>query len=487
MGVTGMEKAEEKVTRLKEFLKAGDEKRVGAQHAAGKSTAWERVAQLFDAGSFMEMETLRNDAHVVTGFGTVHGRAVYCFAQDYASCGGAMTRSQAEKIKKLLNMAQMNGAPVVAMLDSAGVKVTEGTASMPAYAEVFSAMTRLSGVCPMLGCVMGPCRGVAALLTQLCDVTVQGEKNGLVALHAASVLDTPKGQAKDENALFGANEMSAQGAVALTAASEEEAVGLLHRLLDLLPGCNAEDAPLMENDDLNRVLTSCDAADAAGLIAQLADDGKGLELFAAYGKAARTVLCNIGGRSAGLVVTDYAVDNGRLDAASCGKGARFVRLCDCYQLPILTLVNSDGLAVPQVSQQAWLMRSAAQMLYAYAEATAPKVAVLIGNAVGSAYVAMGGKAIADLCYAWPSAMVSPVTSQVAVAAFEDERLSKGESREALEAEYAEKNNAIAAAECGLVDEVIEPRDTRKMLVAAMEYLFSKRDVNLPKKHGNMPL
>ena len=482
-----MDNVQEKITQAKEFLKAGDEKRTAAQHAAGKNTARERVAQLFDAGSFMEIETLRKDANVVAGFGTVHGRAVYCFAQDYTSCGGAMTRAQAEKVKKLLNMAQMTGAPVVAMVDSAGVKVTEGAAALPAYAEIFSAMTRLSGVCPMVCCVMGPCTGIATLMTQVCDVTVQVEKIGTVQLHGASVMNSDIANIKTEEALFGAAAMAKQGAVALTCQNEAEAVLAVQSVLDALPGCNQEDAPLMESDDLNRVMTASDAADAASVIADFADGGKTVELYKEYGKAAHTVLCHVGGHSVGLVVTDYAVDSGRLDADTCQKIARFVRMCDCYQLPVVTLVNTDGIAVPCACGQAKAMRAAAQMLYAYAEATAPKVAVVTGNAVGAAYVSMGGKAIADVCYAWPTAMVSPVTKQVAVAAFENEKLNAGESREKLEEEYTVKTGALHAAENALVDEVIDPQDTRKVVINALEFLYSKRDVNLPKKHGNMPL
>lgn len=482
-----MDKVQEKITQAKEFLKAGDEKRTAAQHAAGKNTARERVAKLFDAGSFTEIETLRKDANVVAGFGTVHGRAVYCFAQDYTSAGGAMTRAQAEKVKKLLNMAQMTGAPVVAMVDSNGIKVTEGAAALPAYAEIFGTMTRLSGVCPMITCVMGPCVGIATLLTQVSDISVQVEKIGTVALHSASVMNSDIANIRTEEKLFGAAVMAEQGAVALTCENEDAAVACVQDVLDALPGCNVEDAPLVEADDLNRMMTAVDGNDAAAVIADVCDNGKGVELYKHYGKAAHTVLTHIGGHSVGLVATDYAVDSGRLDADTCAKIARFVRMCDCYQLPVVTLVNTDGIQVPCACKQAKTIRAAAQMLYAYAEATAAKVAVITGNAIGASYVAMGGKAIADVCYAWPQAMVAPLTRQVAVAAFENEKLDAGESREALEEAYAEQTGALHAAENALVDEVIDPQDTRKVIINALEFLYSKRDVNPPKKHGNMPL
>ena len=466
--------------------KTEDKSLLEAVEAAKAGAAREKIASLFDAGSFMEIDTLRTDANCAAGFGTVHGRPVYCFAQDHASNGGAMTASQCRKIVKLLEMARMNGGPVVAMIDSAGVKVTEGASALPHYAEIFAKMTRLSGVCPMITVVVGECRGVAAMFTQVSDVSIQ-VKGGLVALHPASVMNSRKGVTLNEEALFGAGTMAAQGAVSLCAASAEEAMELTAKVLDILPGCNAEDAPLSDGDDLNRVLAGCDADNVKDLAAQMADGGLLTELNAEYGVRAHTWLCSVGGHSTGLVATDHAVENGRLDAASCAKIARFIRMCDCFSLPVITLVNTDGLEVPEIKAQSWLMRSGAQMLYAYAEATCPKLCVITGSAIGAAYVAMGGKAIADVVYAWENAVIAPVTPEVAAAAFEDERLTAGEDRKALEDEYRRSVSARRAAEEGLVDDVIDPAETRKVLIAAMEFLSSKRDVNLPRKHGNLPL
>ena len=466
----------------------GDAERVAKQHADGKSTARERAAKLFDAGSFVETDAMKADGHVVTGVGTVNGQAVYCFAQDYASAGGAMTKAQAEKILKVLKMAQVTGAPVVAMLDSAGVKLSEGADALPAYAQILSAMARLSGVCPLIACVMGPCRGLAALLPPLCDVTIQVRKNGEIALHTAQVMNSEKGKEKTAQQLFGAETMAKQGVAALVAESEEEAAAQIAALIDLLPACNMEDAPLLlDSDDLNRQLVCQDAEDASALISDLADDGKVLELYREYGQAIRTALVRIGGRTVGLVVNDHGQDHGRLSGEDSKKAARFVRLCDCYQLPIVSLVNTDGVAVPCPCQQGNCLRGMAEMLYAYAEATAPKVAVITGNAVGAGYVAMGGKNIADVSYAWPTAMIAPLTAEAAVATLEGEKLNAGESREALEDAYAESCGALRAAQAGIVDDVIEPRETRKYIIAALELLAAKHDVNLPKKHGNLPL
>lgn len=490
MGEKGMDMSEMVQTLAKEkaAIVQGSAERIAKQHADGKCTARERVAKLFDAGSFVEVDALREESHVVAGFGTVNGCAAYCFAQDYAACGGAMTRAQAEKIQKVLNMAKVNGAPVVALLDSAGVKIDEGAAAMPAYAGIVSQMARLSGVCPMIACVMGPCRGLATLIAQACDIAIEVKKTGELALHTALVMNSEKGREKTAQQLFGAEEMEKQGAVALTAENEEEATALIAALLDLLPACNMEDATLVaDSDDLNRELVCQDAADVSALMADLADDGRVVELYKGFGVAVKTALCRIGGRSVGLVATDYAQDQGRLTADACRKAARFVRLCDCYQLPVVTLVNTDGMAVPAVCQQGNLLRGAAELCYAYSEATAAKVAVITGDAVGAAYVAMGGKNVADMAYAWPTAMIAPLTKEAAVQTFEGEKLQAGETREGLEDAYAKRSGALFAAQNGMVDDVIEPRETRKYVIYALEMLASKHDVNLPKKHGNLPL
>ena len=475
------------LAREKAGILQGDAERIAKQHASGKCTARERVAKLFDAGSFVETDALCRDGHAVAGCGTVNGQPAYCFAQDFTSAGGAMTKAQAAKILKVLRMARVTGAPVIARMDSAGVKLAEGLEAMPAYAEIMSAMARLSGVCPMISCVMGPCRGLAAMLTQLTDFNIQVKKTGEIALHTAQVMNSEKGRARTEQQLFGAEAMDQQGAAALTAETEDEAIALIAALIDLLPACNMEDAPLTEGEDLNRLVAAEDPEDAAALMADLADSGRVIELYRGYGTAVRTGLCRIGGRTVGLVANDHAANGGRPGSQDCRKAARFVRLCDCYQVPVVSLVNTDGMAVPPAAHQGALLRGAADLIYAYAEATAPKVAVITGSAVGAAYVAMGGKAIADISYAWPTAMIAPLTKETAVQTLEGDRLNAGESREALEEKYADSCGALEAARAGVVDDVIEPRETRKYIIAALELLSTKHDVNLPKKHGNLPL
>ena len=465
----------------------GDKERIAKQHAEGKCTARERVAKLFDAGSFVEVDALRAEGHIVAGCGTVSGQAVYCFAQDFVSSGGAMNKAQAAKALKVLHMAKTTGAPVVALLDSAGIQLHDGMDALPAYAEVLSAMARLSGVCPLITCVMGPCNGIAAMMTQLSDINIQVRKTGEIALHTAQVMNRDKGRGRTNQQLFGAEAMDQQGAAALTAENEEDAAALIAALIDLLPACNMEDAPLAEGEDLNRLLVCEDPEDAAGLMKDLADDGRLIELYKGYGPAVHVALCRVGGRTVGLVASEHGQDGGRMSSQDCRKAARFVRLCDCYQIPVVSLVNTDGLAVPLAPHQGALLRGAAELIYAFAEATAPKIAIMTGSAVGAGFVAMGGRSIADVAYAWPTAMISPLTAQAAVQTLSGEQLNAGESREALEEKYRASCGALEAARAGVVDDVIAPRESRKYIIAALELLATKHDVNLPKKHGNLPL
>ena len=455
----------------------GDQERVTKQHDAGKMTARERIVKLFDAGSFVEADALQLDACAVSGSGTLDGRLAYCFAQDYTNHGGAMSVAQAQKLLKLLRKAQLTGAPVILLLDSAGAKLQEGALALSAYSRVYAQLARLSGVCPILTAVLGPCRGSAAVFAQLSDIVILVDGASELELHSALVT----GEKLTVKAL--AN----QGAAHLTVHTEDEALAQLTALVNLLPASNTEDAPLTDGDDLNRVLDAPDTLAADGLAITILDEYTAIQLTPDYGKRLQTWLGKLGGRTVGLIAGDAGEEEGRLDAASCEKAARFVRFCDSYHLPIVTLINSQGLTVGKLSEQAWLMRSLGQLTFAYAEATSPKAAVVVGQAIGAAYVAMGGNRMADVAYAWPGAMISPLTADAAVATLFDEQLNAGESRDSLKQAYEASVDAVYAARQGLVDDVIEPAETRKYLIAALELLSSKHEVALPKKHSNMPL
>lgn len=485
------------VLAKKQSILQGDAERIAKQRAAGKLTARERVAKLLDAGSFVETDALvsRNGdyAGVVTGSGTVQDRPVYVFAQDFTVHGGAMGQMQAQKIVKVLDLAQKTGAPVIALCDSAGVRIDEGAAAMNAYASVFTRLAKLSGVVPVIALVLGPVVGGAAMIAQLADITIEAENVGQLMVYGPQVMSAISGKTVDAKAVGGAKTMAAQGGVALTAKDEDEAISLAVQVLDYLPGCNAEDAAIVDTDDMNRILPVLDAADAESQLAAMADGAAYVELFKDYGKEIRVALTRVGGRPVGLVVGNGKENDGVLTAQSASKAARFIRLCDCYSLPVVSLINSKGVAVPAVDEQAATIKATTQLLYAYAEATTAKVSIVTGNAIGQAYVAMGGKSNADVAYAWPGAVISALTPEAAVQVLYTDDLKADkkpalQSRAELEAKFAaDVADGVAAAAAGMVDDVIDPAETRKYVIAALEMLSSKRESNPPKKHGNLPL
>ncbi len=469
----------------KAALRQADPRLTEKQHQEGKLTAHERAAALFDEGSFVEIDALAGDSALLAGYGQVKGRPAFLAAQDITAAGGAMSVSQARKTLKTLDMAGKMGAPVVLALDSGGTRVTEGAAVMAAMADVFAKMARLSGVVPILAVVAGPCVGIAAHYVRLSDISVAVEKSCELLAAPVSVLNAVNGTGFDAQSLGGAAVAAAEGSVSMTAPDEAAAFSLVASLLEMLPSSNAEEAPFVDADDINRLLAS-PAPAGAELAWAIADEGTAVELYAAYGRGCHTMLSRVGGYTAGILCSEPSADGGRLDAAACDKSARFVRFCDCFSLPVITLVDSQGLAVPRAGGQSWLMGASSRMLAAYAEATTPKLAVIAGNAVGPAYLAMGGKQVADVAYAWPGAFIAPLTVEASVQTFGADEL-RTKDRASLEAEYAKGADGFLAASRGFVDDVIDPAQTRKYLIAAIEMLLAKQEGQEGKKHGCLPL
>ena len=462
----------------------GDPDKVAKQHADGKLTARERIARLLDAGSFVETDALLNHggdyAGVVTGSGTVDGRPVYVFAQDFTVHGGAMGELQAQKVCKLLDLAEKNPAPVIALCDSAGVRVDEGARAMNAYARIYRRLWRLEGVCPILALVLGPAIGGAALVTRLADVAIQTEKTGKLMVYGPTVVSAMTGRTLTAEELGGAKAMAAQGGVALTAADEDAAIALAARVLDLLPTSFEGGTEITDTDDLNRLLPETDPDDAAGLMQGVADAGTVIELYPEWGREIRVALARVGGHCCGLAVSDARVNNGELAPDASAKAARFIRFCDCFGLPLVSLINSRGIQVPDADGTARTIAAAADLLCAYADADTPKISVITGNAIGQAYVAMAGKENADVTYAWPGAVISALTPEAAVQVLCSKELREGKGepladRKALEEKFAaETADALTAASEGMIDDVIEPAETRKYIIAALEMLAGKR-------------
>ena len=462
---------------------------VEKQKKSGKLTARERVALLLDGGSFMEQSMLFADAGVVTGSGTVDGRPVYVVAQDFAVMNGAVGASQAKKIVKILELARKTGTPVVAMCDSNGARVGEGAAALEAYADIFAHMARLSGVVPMITMVLGPCVGAAAMMAQLSDIVVVAKAGALLAA-GPQVLSSTMGKDLKAEELGGAKVAVEYGMAHFACETEEEAFAKVKTVLGMIPANNLEDAPFSIEEDMNRAVEGLSAgADGREVIEKLADTGSVVEFGAGF-TGAVTALAKLAGRTVAFVYT------GKGDTCDkrMNKLARFVRFADCYNIPVVSLIDSTGFQLfKTVDRQMSVIKAASQLVYAYSEATTVKVALVIGNAIGAMYVAMGGSANSDATYAWPGACISPMTGEAAIQVmWKDEiKNSTGDAvaaRAELAAKYeSEVADGVNAAACGLVDDVIDPADSRKMVIAALELLSSKRDSNPPKKHGNMPL
>ena len=462
---------------------------VEKQKKSGKLTARERVALLLDGGSFMEQSMLFADAGVVTGSGTVDGRPVYVVAQDFTVMNGAVGANQAKKIVKVLELARKTGTPVVAMCDSNGARVGEGAAALEAYADIFAHMARLSGVVPMITMVLGPCVGAAAMMAQLSDIVVVAKAGALLAA-GPQVLSSTMGKDLKAEELGGAKIAVENGMAHFACETEEEAFAKVKTVLGMIPANNLEDAPFSIEEDMNRAVEGLSAgADGREVIAKLADTGSVVEFGEGF-TGAVTALAKLAGRTVAFVYT------GKGDTCDkrMNKLARFVRFADCYNIPVVSLIDSTGFQLfKTVDRQMSVVKAASQLVYAYSEATTVKVALVIGNAIGAMYVAMGGSANSDATYAWPGACISPMTGEAAIQVmWKDEiKNSTGDAvaaRAELAAKYeSEVADGVNAAACGLVDDVIDPADSRKMVIAALELLSSKRDSNPPKKHGNMPL
>ncbi len=457
---------------------------------SGKLTARERVNLLLDEGSFMEQAMLRNDAGVVTGSGTVDGRPVYVAAQDFAVMDGAVGAKQAAKIVKVLELARKTGTPVVLMCDSNGARVGEGAAALEAYADIFAHMARLSGVVPMITMVLGPCVGAAAMMAELSDLVIVAKEGALLCAGPQVLSATMGKNVMKATELGGAKIAVENGAAHFACETEEEAAATAKKLLSMLPANNLEDAPFSVEEDMNRTLPGLSAgADGMDVIAAMADKGSVLEAGKGYTGAVTAF-----GRMAGRTVAFVYTGKGDTCDKRMEKIARFVRFADCYNIPVVSLIDSTGLELFKTAdRQMNVVKAASKLIYAYSEATTVKVSVVIGNAIGAAYVAMGGSANADATYAWPGVCISPLTGEAAIAIWgkDDINNSKGDAvaaRKELAAKYeAEVADGVNAAAEGLVDDVIDPADTRKMVIAALELMSSKRDSNPPKKHGNMPL
>ena len=488
------------------------------QHDAGKLTARERIDLFFDVGTFteidklvthrcrdfgMESQQIPGDG-VVAGHGQVNSRLVYAFAQDFTVFGGSLSETNAAKIVKVMDLAMKNGAPIVGLNDSGGARIQEGVASLGGYADIFLRNTLASGVVPQLSAIMGPCAGGAVYSPAITDFTVMVENTSYMFVTGPDVIKTVTHEDVTKDELGGAMTHNAKSGVAhFSVPSDQDCLALLRQLLGYLPSNNLDDAPCVETDDpIDREDVVLDSIipeapnqpyDILEVIRTVADNGEFLPVHQYFAPNLVVGFARLGGRSVGVVANQPAHLAGVLDIDASVKGARFVRFCDAFNIPLLTFEDVPGFLPGTQQEYGGIIRHGAKLLYAFAEATVPKVTVVTRKAYGGAYCVMSSKHIrTDVNYAWPTAEIAVMGPEGAVNILYKRELEAAADPDALRTARVEEfrnklANPFVAAGRGFLDEVISPRSTRARVVSAFRSLEGKRDKNPPKKHGNIPL
>src|SRR5438034_741488 len=496
----------------------GGAERIAAQHEKGKMTARERLDVLLDAGTFVELDRfvthrstdfgLADEKYlgdgVVTGYGRIEGRLVYAFSQDFTVFGGSLSEAHAEKICKVMDLALKNGAPVIGLNDSGGARIQEGVASLGGYADIFLRNTLASGVVPQISAILGPCAGGAVYSPAITDFIFMVEQTSYMFVTGPNVLKTVTHEDVTFEELGGSMvHNSTSGVAHFSCPSEPDCIRMIRRLLSYIPSNNVDDSPRFipvdlptrAEEALNTIIPDNPNKpyDMQEIIKYIVDDGNFFQVQEYFAMNIIVGFARLNGRSVGIVAQQPHTLAGVLDINSADKAARFVRFCDCFNIPIITFEDVPGF-LPGVSQEHnGIIRHGAKLLYAYCEATVPKITVITRKSYGGAYCVMSSKHIrGDLNYAWPTAEIAVMGAEGAVNILFKDEIDRAEDpeqrRNELITEYTEKfNNPYIAAGRGYIDEVIEPRYTRAKLITALEMLKNKRDTNPPKKHGNIPL
>ncbi len=511
-----------KLIELREEARlGGGQKRIDAQHEKGKYTARERIQMLLDEGSFEEFDMFvthrcydfgMDKSHtygdgVVTGYGTIEGRLVYIFAQDFTVSGGSLSKTMSEKICKVMDMAMKAGAPCIGLNDSGGARIQEGVNALAGYAEIFQRNVMASGVIPQISVILGPSAGGAVYSPALTDFVIMKRQTSYMFLTGPAVVKTVTGEDVTQEQLGGASMHTTKSGVAGFATdTEEEAMELVRKIVSYIPQNNMEDAPLAVcTDSVNRLEDSLNEIipdspnkpyDMYEVIRAIVDNGEYLEMHEAFAKNIITCFARFNGQSVGIIANQPKYMAGVLDINASRKAARFVRFCDAFNIPIVTLVDVPGFLPGTGQEYGGVITHGAKLLFAYCEATVPKVTVTLRKSYGGAYIVMSSKHIrGDINYAWPTAEIAVMGASGAVEVLFAREIAKFENPEERakfiaekEQEYKDKfSNPYNAASYGYIDDVIEPRNTRFRIIRALQSLSTKRLSNPPKKHSNIPL
>ncbi|RKD25106.1 methylmalonyl-CoA carboxyltransferase [Ammoniphilus oxalaticus] len=512
------DKIDELRKRQKKVEQGGGEQRIAAQHERGKLTARERLRLLLDANSFVELNAFMKHREtnfgmdqieapgegVVTGYGKIDDRLVYVFAQDFTVFGGALGEMHAKKITRIMDLAAQNGAPIIGLNDSGGARIQEGVVSLDGYGHIFYRNAIYSGVIPQISVIMGPCAGGAVYSPALTDFVFMVEETSQMFITGPRVIETVTGEKISAERLGGAQvHASISGNAHFTGKTEQEVLIKARELIRYLPQNHKERPPLkpvaeQEEDwreDLAKVVPveATKVYDIRDVIYQVLDDARFMEVQSDFAKNIVIGFGRIRGRSVGLIANQPRVLAGGLDINSSDKLSRFIRFCDCFNIPLITFEDVTGFFPGVKQEHGGIIRHGAKILYAYSEATVPKITVILRKAYGGAYVALNSKSIgADLVYAWPSAEIAVMGPIGAASIIFSKEIAKSEHPDVTRAEkisaYREQfANPYVAAAHGMVDEVIDPRETRIKLAHALDMLNNKMEWRPGKKHGNMPL
>ena len=513
-----MDKINDLYARKQKVSLGGGEERIKKQHEAGKKTARERIQMLMDPNSFVEVDAFVETRSiefdmpkkkalgdgVVTGYGTVNGRLVFVASQDFTVIGGSLGEMHAKKITKVMDMAMKMGAPFISINDSGGARIEEGIDALSGFGEIFYRNTIASGVIPQISVIMGPCAGGAVYSPAITDFIFMVEKTSQMFITGPQVIKAVTGEDVTFEELGGAETHNTLSGVAhFKSASEEECIRDIKRLLSFLPDNNLSDSELVNsNDDLNRVISELNTIipddankpyDMKQIITTVVDNGDFLEVQAGYAKNIIIGFGRINGRTVGIIANQPQVNAGVLDVNSSDKASRFVRFCDAFNIPVVTFTDVPGY-LPGVGQEhSGIIRHGAKLLYAFSEATVPKINVIVRKAYGGAYIAMNSKHLgADMVFSWPTAEIAVMGPDGAANIIFRKDIAQADDPVKFRAEkiqeYRDKfSNPYIAAARGYVDDVIEPARTRIHLAAALEMLTSKRETRPAKKHGNIPL
>ena len=513
-----LEKVKELIELRAQARLGGGEKAIEKQHAKGKYTARERIAQLLDEGSFEELDMFvqhrctnfgQEKKHflgdgVVTGYGTIEGRLVYVFAQDFTVFGGSLSETMAQKICKVMDMAMKMGAPVIGINDSGGARIQEGINALSGYAEIFQRIIMASGVIPQISGIFGPCAGGAVYSPALTDFTLMTEGTSYMFLTGPKVVKTVTGEDVSQEDLGGASvHATKSGVTHFTAETGEEGLSIIRHLLSFIPQNNLEEAPLMEctdpidrmDDLLNEIIPDSPNKpyDMYEVIGAIIDNGEFLEVQKDYAKNIIIGFARMNGQSVGVVANQPKYLAGVLDSNASRKGARFVRFCDAFNIPLVTLVDVPGFLPGTGQEYNGVILHGAKLLYAYGEATVPKVTVTLRKSYGGSHIVMSCKQLrGDMNYAWPTAEIAVMGGAGAVEVLYAKEAKEQENPAQFladkEAEYTKLfANPYNAAKYGYIDDVIEPRNTRFRIIRALQQLQTKKLTNPAKKHGNIPL